>query len=162
MMNRVLLCVVTVLFLSVAIASTSDAQVRWSVGGRMGLSVGSGEGGSSAGFQIGPVGEAIFNKNMAVGTELNINTQAGTIVAWEDYFRYYFSIPGSTVKPYADAGFGLWFSGGTWFGIQFGGGALIPVAKNLYVPADIELGPVFATGSTFFYFAITSGIRYEF
>ncbi len=152
-------CVATVV-LSLGLLSAAQAQVRWSVGGRMGLSIGSGEGGT--GLQIGPVGEAMFQKNMAIGSELNINTQAGAIVAWEDYFRYYFSVAGSKIRPYADGGFGLWFSGGTWFGLQFGGGALFPVAKNLYVPADLEFGPVFATGTTFFYFALTSGIRYEF
>ena len=161
-MTRSLMCVLLILLLTAVAVSSSTAQVKWSVGGRFGLSVGSGGGGSSAGLQIGPVGEVIFDRNMGVGTELNINTQGGGIVAWEDYFRYYFTIPRSTIKPYADAGIGLWFSGGTWFGIQFGGGVNIPVAKNLYVPADLELGPVFATGTTFFYLAITSGIRYEF
>ena len=139
----------------------APAQVRWQVGGRFGISVGSGEGGSSAGLQIGPMAEALFGKSYGIGTEMNINTQGGGVVSWEDYFKYYFSVRGSQVRPYADAGFGLWFTGGTWFGIQFGGGANIPVARRLYVPVDLELGPVFATGSTFFYFAITSGIRYE-
>jgi hypothetical protein len=32
----------------------------------------------------------------------------------------------------------------------------------LYIPADLQLGPVFITGGTFFYIAATTGIRYEF
>ncbi|MFZ0455743.1 MAG: hypothetical protein WAM24_18490 [Ignavibacteriaceae bacterium] len=55
------------------------------------------------------------------------------------------------------------------------------VAPNIYIPADIQMGPVFygssggggyydyfgnyyggsSTSSTIFYFAITTGIRYE-
>ena len=154
-------CCILVLGLTTAPA---DAQkLKGMVGMRMGLSVASGGGGSQAGFQIGPMGELIFSKNMAVGTEFNINTQSGTPVEWADYFKYYFSIPGSKVRPYANGGFSLWFvTGGPYFGLRFGGGANIPIAKNLYIPADMQLGPVFATGTTFFYFAITSGIRYEF
>ena len=161
--------------------SYAQSSLKWNIGGRFGLSVGSGGGGSSAGLQIGPMAELLFNKNMGVGTELNINTQPGTPIEWADYFKYYFDIPGnSNIKPYADAGISLWFfTGGPFFGIRFGGGANFKVAPNLYIPADLQLGPVFystpgvsynylgypygstSTSSTFFYFAITSGIRYE-
>jgi hypothetical protein len=137
---------------------SAEAQTRWVAGGKMGLSLLDG----TAGLQIGPMGEVIFNRKMAVGSEFTINTHPGTPVNWANYFKYYFTVPGSTVKPYADAGFSLWFyTGGPYFSLNFGGGAQFPVAKNLYIPADLQLGPVFATGTTVFYFALTSGIRYE-
>ena len=164
-----------IVFLSVSESFQTYAQVKWAVGGRFGLSIGSGGGGSSAGLQLGPMGEVMFNKNMAVQSELNINTQPGTPIEWANTFKYFFDVPGSNIKPYADAGMGLWFfTGGPFFGIRFGGGALFQVAPNLYIPADLQLGPVFysretfsyfggstSTSETFFFFAITSGIRYE-
>lgn len=152
----ILVCIISGLTLATALSS---AQVKWMAGGKMGLSLLDG----NAGFQIAPMGEVLFGKGTAVGTELSINTQSGTPVDWGTYFKYYFTVPGTKIKPYADAGFGLWFyTGGPYFSINFGGGANFPIARNLYVPADLQLGPVFATGTTVFYFAITSGIRYEF
>jgi hypothetical protein len=144
-------------------APAADAQSKFRVGGQIGLSVASAGGGSSAGFQIGPMFEALFAKTWAVGTEFNINTQPGTPVEWATYAKYYFGISGSKVKPFVDAGVNLWFyTGGPYFGLRFGGGASIPVARNLYVDPDVVLGPVFATGTTVFYFAFRGGIRYEF
>ena len=170
------------LCIAIAAALNTDrasAQVSWMVGGRLGLSIynsGSGAAGyydpyygyiagtssTSAGLQIGPTAEVIFNRNLAVGSEFNINTQSGTPIEWSNFFKYYFPVPGSPIKPYADGGFSLFFyTGGPYFGIRFGGGALFPVAKNLYIPADLQLGPVFGGGSTVFYLAITTGVRYQ-
>jgi hypothetical protein len=157
--------------------SYAQSTLKWIVGGKFGLSVVSSGGG--AGLLIGPMGELLFNRNMGVGTELNINTQSGTPIEWADYFKYYFDLPANqNIKLYADAGFSLWFvSGGPYFGIRFGGGANFKVAPNIYIPADIQMGPVFygsstnynnfygyyvnSGSSTVFYFAITTGIRYE-
>ena len=143
---------------------TAYSQNRFVVGGRLGLSVAGGVE-TSPGFQIGPMGEYYFNSEnnkMAVGTELNINTQAGTPVEWANYFKYYIEIHKTDIKPYIDAGLGLWFyPGGPSLALRFGGGINFLVAPNIYVPADIQLGPVFATGTSVFYFAITTGIRYE-
>ena len=172
---RVFLLLITIFYFTSEYFQT-NAQVKWAVGGRFGLSIGSGGGGSSAGLQFGPTGEVLFNRNMAVATELNINTQGGTPIEWANTFKYFFDVPGSNIKPYADAGIGLWFfTGGPYFGIRFGGGALFQVAPNLYIPADLQLGPVFysrsttdfytgqssSTSDTFLFFAITTGIRYE-
>jgi hypothetical protein len=172
---------VVLLSVPALLISTAQSQTRWMVGGRLGMSLYTVSnpasnlynyyygyyGGStststtSAGLQIGPVGEVIFNKQMAIGTEFNINTQAGTPIQWASYFKYYFTISGSNIKPYADAGFSLFFvTGGPYFGIQAGGGVMFEISKNLYIPADLELGPVFLTGTTGFYLAVTSGIRY--
>ena len=138
----------------------AEAEVRWLVGGKFGMSLVTGGGSTDAGLQIGPMGEALITKNMAVGSEFTVNTQAGTPVIWANYFKYYFDVQGSDIKPYADAGFGLTFvTGGPYFGINFGGGANFPIAKNLYIPADLQLGPIFTTPARFL-MGFTSGIRY--
>jgi len=140
----------------------SSAQVRWIAGGNMGLSIATGGGSTDAGFHIGPMGEVVFNKQFAVGSEFDINTQPGTPVEWANYFKAYFLVPGSKIKPYADGGFGLVFlTGGPYFDLRFGGGANFPVANKLYIPADLQLGPVFITGFTRFVIIFRSGIRYE-
>lgn len=147
---------------AVSESPSASSGVNWMVGGRFGLSIGSGGGGSSAGLQLGPMGEVLFNKNIALGTELNINTQSGTPIEWAAYFKYYFNTQNPSIKLYADGGMGLWFvTGGPYIGLRFGGGANFKVANNLYIPADLQLGPVFITGENVFYFAITTGIRYE-
>lgn len=138
------------------------AQVKWTFGGNMGLAIGSGAGNTSAGFNFGPMAEAVFSKRFAVGTEFNINTTTGTPIEWADYFKMYFPIPGSAIKPYADMGFSLFFvTGGPYFSIRFGGGAQFPITKNLSIPADLQLGPIFVTGVTVFGILIRTGIRYE-
>jgi hypothetical protein len=142
--------------------AASAQSVRWVVGGNMGLSIGSGGGGSSAGFHFGPMAEVLFGKGMAAGTEFNINSQAGTPIEWATYFKYYFAVSGSKLKPYADIGPSLYFvTGGPYFGIRFGGGVGFPVAKNLYIGPDLQFGPVFTTGSTSFVILIRGGVRYE-
>ncbi len=167
-------------FSSMKSSPVAGSGTNWLIGGRIGLAIGSGFGGSAVGLAIGPMAEILFNKNMAVGTELNINTFEGTPIEWADYFKYYFDIPGSTVKPYANAGVSLWFvTNGPYFAFRFGGGANFKVANNLYIPADLQIGPIFystkTTGfdpytyqitttsstKTIFYIGITTGIRYE-
>jgi hypothetical protein len=148
------------LMMSAVLPRSATAEVRWIVGGKLGMSLFTGGGSTEAGLQIGPMGEALITKNMAIGSEFTVNTQSGTPVIWDNYFKYYFDVQGSEIQPYADAGFFLAFvTGGPYFGINFGGGANFPIAKNLYIPADIQLGPVFAT-PTRFYMGFTSGIRY--
>ncbi len=152
--------IISISFLSVSAYS----QNRFIVGGRIGLSVAGGVE-TSPGFQIGPMGEYFFNPDddkMAVGTELNINTQAGTPVEWANYFKYFIKIDKINMKPYIDGGLSLWFyPGGPSLALRFGGGINFLIAPNVYIPADIQFGPVFATGTSVFYFAITTGIRYE-
>ena len=140
------------------------SQGKFVAGGRIGLSVAGGAE-TSPGFQIGPMGEYFFNSNntnMALGTELNINTQAGTPVEWANYFKYFIAVNRIDMKPYIDGGLSLWFyPGGPSLAIRFGGGINFLIAPNIYIPADIQIGPIFATGSSVFYFAVTTGIRYE-
>ena len=154
----------SLLFIFSFLSGTAYSQNRFVAGGRIGLSVAGGVE-TSPGFQIGPMGEYYFNpenNRMAVGTEININSQSGTPVEWADYFKYFIKINKPDMKPYIDAGLSLWFyHGGPSLAVRFGGGINFLAAPNIYVPADIQLGPVFATGTSVFYFAITTGIRYE-
>ncbi len=170
--------IVAAVVLSVFPSSGAQAQVRWDVGGRLGISIGTlsvsnpyydyfgyysskSTSSTSAGLQIGPTAEVVFSKQFAVTTEFNINTQAGTPIEWANTFKTYFLISGSKILPYADGGFGLLFvTGGPYFGIRAGGGALFPVAKNLYIPADLQFGLYFGNSLTLFWIAITSGVRY--
>lgn len=165
----------TTSFASMSSSPAAGSGTNWILGGRIGMVIGSGFGGSTVGLAIGPMAEVLFSRNMAVGTELNINTFGGTPIEWADYFKYYFDVPGSTIKPYANAGLSLWFAtDGPYFAIRFGGGANFKVANNLYIPADLQLGPVFystktadyfgnstSSTKTIFYIGITTGIRYE-
>ncbi len=149
--------------------NSSHAQVRWIVGGNMGMSISSGGGGSSTDFTFGPNAEVLFNRNIALGSEFDITTAPGTPITWANYFKYYFAIPGSGIRPYADAGFALVFAtGGPYVFIPFGGGAMFPVARNLYINADLTLGPEFynpsgfsGAGITLFIISIRAGVRYE-
>lgn len=141
----------------------SYPQNKFVVGGRIGLSVAGGVE-TSPGFQFGTMGEYFFNTNnnrMVLGTELNINSQSYTPVEWANYYKYFFRIDKNNIKPYVDGGLSLWFyKGGPSFAIRFGGGINFLIAPNIYIPVDIQIGPVFTTGSSVFYFALTSGIRY--
>ncbi len=159
-----------------------QAQTRWVIGGRLGMSLGTlgtsapqndlyyyyygynqntSTSSTSAGLQIGPTAEVIFAKQFAVTTEFNINTEAGTPIEWANTFKAYFLISGSKILPYADGGFGLLFvTGGPFFGVRAGGGALFPISRNLYIPADLQIGLYFGNSLTLFWLAVTSGIRY--
>ena len=89
---------------------------------------------TSAGLQIGFTGEYLFNKQMGIGSEFNINTQAGTPIEWATFFKMYFLIKGSDIRPYADGGFNLFFvTGGPYFGTQIRGrGAVQDRQSPLY------------------------------
>ena len=139
----------------------SAAQRKISVGGRFGLSVFSNYG-SSTGLQLGPTIDYMFDKDKFFGSDFTFNTQGGTPIEWANYFKYMIHLQQSEITPYVDGGFSLWFvSGGPYFGLRFGGGAYFPLTKDISIPADIQLGPVFTSGSSTFYFAMTSGIRYN-
>lgn len=159
---------------------------NWSIGGNVGLSSLDG----SAGFHLTPVAEYRFNPSMGVGSEFSINTQYGTPLLWHAYFRYYFPIHSSRLRPYANVGPVLTLNvpRAPCFGIFFGGGVNIPVGGNLYIAPDVLLGPVFdvgggtynlflygnyygmgaysassytVPGATIFAFIVRGGIRYD-
>jgi hypothetical protein len=61
---------------------TAAAQVRWNIGGNMGLGIATSP--SSADFTFGPMSEVLFGKGPAVGTEFNITTGTGTPIDWSN------------------------------------------------------------------------------
>ena len=159
-MNRCLLRFWGVICAIAVLCAYGSAQT-YHAGGRFGISVASNGHESSAGLQIGPTFDVVFQKNMALGTELTVNTQNETPIEWGNVFKYFIDVPRTDISPYIDGGFNLWFvTGGPYFGLQFGGGAYFPIAPDLAVPADLQFGPIFTSGSSSFYFALTTGIRY--
>ena len=132
---------VTVAFL---VGASSGYSQRWSIGANMGLSVIDG----TAGFHFTPVAEFLFNHTMGIGSEFSANTQFVSPVLWYPYFRYYFSIRDSKLRPYANLGplFALHLSSSPAFGILLGGGLNIPIAGKFYLAPDFVLGPVFGVG----------------
>lgn len=155
--GKILFVAGLVLFSSVLANAQGLSGKKYSIGGRAGLSLLDG----TAGLQIGPTGTYYFDRNMGISSDFNINTQGGTPIEWNGSFVYNLQSSNPQLKPYLDGGLSLWFyTGGPYFGIRFGGGVNFNIAPNMYVPADIQIGPVFANGTSIFYFAITSGIRY--
>jgi hypothetical protein len=131
-----------------------------------------------------------LDSDMAVGSEFSINTQYNMPLLWYPYFKYYFNIPGSTIRPYATGGpvMTLNVPSAPNFGFLFGGGVNIPIAKRLYLAPDVTFGQIFGygggtypfilrgyywgyetyglttygiPGATIFAFCIRGGIRYE-
>jgi hypothetical protein len=148
-------------FMVMAFVAIQGRSQTMTIGGRIGLSRLSVENVASAGLQLGITGDYAFKHNMIVGTELNLNTQSTTPLEWGNYFKYLIDMPEGKQKPYIDGGFSIWaFSGGPYFGFRFGGGVYFPLTSQLSIPADLQFGPIFASGSTVFYFALTTGIRY--
>jgi hypothetical protein len=147
-------------FFALGIQSYARAQVKWSVGGNMGIVIATSP--SSADLGFGPMAEVLLGRGLAIGSEFNIITATGTPIEWANYFKYYFMVPGSKIKPFANGGFGLVFqTGGPYFDIRFGGGANFEVGRNLYIAPELQLGPVFATGNTQFIIQFLGGIRYD-
>lgn len=147
------------LVLAIVLLCSMSRSQEMSVVGRFGISDFSNGGG--AGVQIGGGVDYALKHELLLGSELNINTQGGGRIEWGNYVKYLIDLPSGKVKPYIDGGFNLWFyTGGPYFGLRFGGGVYFPITPQISIPADIQLGPVFTNGSSTFYFAMTSGIRY--
>lgn len=148
---------VMILLSSFTTNAQSMSRNKIVIGGRFGISVLDG----TAGLQLGPMGKYYLNTDMAIGSEFNINTQGGTPIEWNGSFFYNLESTRPNITPYLDGGMSLWFySGGPDFALRFGGGVDFNIAPNMYIPADVQFGPVFGGGSTAFYFVISSGIRY--
>jgi len=136
--------VAAAVILSIQVGTVRGYSQDWLIGGTMGLSSLDGY----AGVQLTPMAEFQFGGSMGVGSELSINTQYGVPLLWYSYFKYHFSIPGSQLRPYANAGpvLTLNIPGAPNFGILFGGGIDIPIGKGLYLAPDMLVGPVFGVG----------------
>ena len=137
--------VVTALIVAVFLGRGVGYSQNWSFGGSTGLSMFDG----SAGFVLAPSAELLFNRTMAVGSELSINTHQGAPLLWYPYFKYYFDVRGSGFRPYANAGpvLLLNITNAPYFGILFGGGINIPLGRGLSLAPDMQVGPIFAVGA---------------
>jgi hypothetical protein len=131
--------------------------------GKFGLSIFSGGGNSSTGLLFGGALDLPIGENLFARPELNITTHGGTPIELGGGVKYYIPSAGSTTPYYVDGGLGLWFySGGPYVGLDFTGGAIFPLSgSNLKIPAEIRIGPIFASGSTVFQIALTSGLRFS-
>jgi hypothetical protein len=185
-MGRHLAVSIFTIILVISVGRSAAHAQDWSIGGNMGLSSLDGW----TGFQIAPTAEFFFSSTMGVGSELSINTQYGAPLLWYSYFKYSFHLPGSALRPYASAGpvMALNIPGAPDFGILFGAGVNIPIARGLSLVPDMIFGPVFGVGggevpfilsgyywgyqtyglssysvssTTIFTFCIRGGIRYE-
>jgi hypothetical protein len=149
MQRRLAVAIVLVAFL---VSATKGYSQHWSVGANMGLSVMDG----TAGFHFTPVAEYLVNPAMGIGSEFSANTQYVSPVLWYPYFRYYFGISNSRLRPYANAGplFALHLSSSPSFGILLGGGVNIPVTGKLSLAPDLVFGPVFGVGGATYPFIL--------
>lgn len=128
----------------ILVGVTQGLSQNWTVGANAGLSVIDG----TPGFHLTPVAEIRFGGGMGVGSEFSVNTQYSSPVLWYPYFKYYFNITGSKLRPYANIGplLTLRVPPSPRFGILLGGGVNIPITRNLYITPDFILGPVFDVG----------------
>src|SRR5512132_1399586 len=135
---------VAVVAMAVLLGTTRGYAQHWVVGANVGMSVLDG----TAGFHFTPVAEYLVNHTIGIGSEFSANTQYVAPVLWYPYFKYYFTIQGSRLRPYANLGplFALHLSGSPSFGILLGGGMNIPITGNFYLAPDFVLGPVFNVG----------------
>jgi hypothetical protein len=151
--------VLIVLFI---LGSNSYAQ-KIKADGKFGLSFLSGGGSSSTGVLFGGALDIPLNQGFYVRPELNITSNNDTPIEMAGEIKYLIPSPNLSPTLYLDGGLGIWFfTGGPYFGLDFGGGAIFPITgSNLEIPAEIRLGPIFASGSTVFQVALTSGIRFS-
>ena len=180
------LVAVTTLYLTAFCSPSPLYAQEWTIGGNMGLSTFDGY----TGLQIAPMAELAFNRSMAIGAEFSLNTQSGLPLQLYPYFKYFIAVPNSAVRPYVNGGpvMTLNIPGSPSFGILFGGGVNIPLARGLSLAPDLLFGPLFGVGggqypfiltgyywgyqtyglltsnypsSTVFAFSVRCGIRYE-
>lgn len=137
--------------IAVLLGTATAHSQGWSLGGNTGFSLL----GGSAGLTFTPTAEFLFNRSMAAGSEFSINTQPGAPLIWHPYFKYYFDIRGSGLKPYANVGpvMLLNIPNAPYFGILVGGGMKIRIAPKVYFTPDTQLGPIFAVGAGTYPFA---------
>ncbi len=157
------LFVILGLSLILVVFSTTGYSQKLAMDGKFGLSILSGNGNSSTGILFGGALDIPLNPNLFIRPEFNLTTHSGTPIEMAGVIKYNIPTTGYSTTFYVDGGMGLWFSpGGPYLGLDFGGGALFPLSgSNLKIPAEIRLGPIFATGATVFQIALTSGVRFN-
>ena len=161
-MTKRLLLVFFAVIAVLMVRSNGYAQ-KMAVDGKFGLSIFSGGGNNSTGILFGGALDLPVAQNLYARPELNITTRGGTPIELGGGVKYNIPSASSSMMFYVDGGLGLWFySGGPYVGLDFTGGAIFPLSgSNLKIPAEIRIGPIFASGSTVFQIALTSGVRFS-
>ncbi len=133
-------------------------------GARVGLSLAQAdEETPKLGLQAGGLLEYVFASDIALGTELNLNTQKGVPIEWAVQVKYYFNTNVRGLKPYIDLGANLWFfDGGPYTGWRVGGGMDFKLSRYFVIPLDFQYGKVSIGDNWVDYFAGTTGIKFFF
>ena len=136
------------------------AEAQLAADAKAGLSIFTGSG-NSTGLLFGGGIDLPLHQNLFARPEFNLTTHGGTPIELAAVAKLY--LPEAKNSLYVDAGLGLWFhSGGSSLGLDFGAGMLFPLTgSRLLIPAEVRIGPVFASGETFMQFALTSGVRFS-
>jgi hypothetical protein len=148
---------------TVCIVSSNGYAQKIAADGKFGLSIFSGNGNNSTGILFGAGLDLPVAHDLYARPEINITTHGGTPIELGGGVKYLIPSSGSSTMFYLDGGLGLWFySGGPYVGLDFTGGAIFPLSgSNLKIPAEVRLGPIFASGPTVFQISLTSGIRFS-
>ena len=146
---------------SVPPLAAEKADLQWSVGGRMAITVFTGAGGG-AGFLIGGQGRVHILPWLGAEASLDIIIpfSGGTLVPLEVSALFYPPVEGA-FHPYGQAGFGLAFgSGGGTAGLFFiGAGCEYELQPNMMLDASLRF--TFVGASYFDVFQITVGILFK-
>ena len=117
----------------------------------------------SLGLQIGAQLEYVFSSNIALGSELNLNTQPGIPIEWAIQIKYYFNLNQKEMLPYFGIGTQVWFfEGGPYYGARVGGGIDLKLNNNFIIPIDVQFGRIFRDDGEVISFAGTTGIKFIF
>ncbi len=150
------------MFLTIVLIHGNSFGQKYAADAKFGLSFLSGRGSGSSGVLFGgaldiPVGQGLYAR-----PELNITTHSDTPIELAGGLKYNIPNTNTATQFYVDGGIGIWFySGGPYVGLDFTGGAIFPLSdSNLKIPAEVRIGPIFATGSTVFQVTLTSGVRF--
>ena len=115
----------------------------------------------SLGLQIGAQLEYVFGSNIALGSELNLNTQSGTPIAWVLQAKYYIQLKQKEIKPFFGIGTQVWFfEGGPYYAASLGAGVDLWLNKKFIVPIDLQFGRIFIDEGEVISFAGTVGIKF--
>lgn len=131
------------------------------VDGKVGLSVFSG-GGSSTALLFGAAIDIPFQENLYFRPELDITTHNGTPIEIAALLKYNLPASTSSIPLFIDGGVSFWFySGGSSLGLDFGGGTYFSASEGkIQIPAEIRMGPVFDSGSSSFQLSLSTGVRF--
>ena len=115
----------------------------------------------SLGLQIGAQLEYVFSSNIALSSEVNINTQPGIPIDWVLQVKYYVQLKQKEIKPFFGVGTQVWFfEGGPYYAASVGAGVDLWLSKKFIIPIDLQFGRIFIEEGEVISFAGTVGIKF--